>query len=375
VWNRWPKRRQVAGIALLLHSNFRSGGNLAMLRHAAHLAQLGNNVEVIFQEDWHGTDIGFVPGHERLRTSLLATRSPDRIVDIALTNWWVSAYAFPDVPARAYAFFRHGEEKPLFGAHALDAVIDMLLHEKFLWYCVSPPLLEAPRGTGHEPVLVPNGVDLAAFANARPILPDRRGVLRVLVEGPISAPHKRVEATIALLRTIEGLEIVHMAADGSRPTTPVDHALGAIPHGQVPGVYAACDILVKLSAQEAFLLPVLEQFAAGGTAVVARYPGAEQIITDGVNAILVDRDAPENATRSALRGLMADPNRLAAMRQAARVTAARFDWAEVSGNFARHLLIAAPRRTGGAQRLPVVESYRACALEGLAWWAKWQTER
>jgi glycosyltransferase involved in cell wall biosynthesis len=200
-------------------------------------------------------------------------------------------------------------------------------------------------------------------------------VLRVLVEGPVSAPHKRVEATIALLRTIEGLEIVHMAADGSRPTTPVDHAVGAVPHGEVPGIYVACDILVKLSAQESFPLPVLEQFAAGGTAVVARYPGAEQIITDGVNAILVDRDAPEIATRSALLELMAEPNRLAAMRQAARVTAARFDWVQVSGDFAKHLLIAAPRRTGGAQRLHVVETYRACALDGLAWWAKWQTER
>jgi glycosyltransferase involved in cell wall biosynthesis len=234
-------------------------------------------------------------------------------------------------------------------------------------------LLEAPSGAGHTPVLVPNGVDLAAFANARPILPDRRGVLRVL-EGPVSAPHKRVEATIGLLRTIEGLEIVHMAADGSRPATPVDHALGAVPHGEVPGVYVACDILVKLSAQEAFPLPVLEQFAAGGTAVVARYPGAEQIIADGVNAILVDREAPEDGTRAALRELMADPDRLAAMQRAARVTAARFDWAQVSGNFAKHLLVAAPRRVGGAQRLHVVETYRACALDGLAWWANWQTK-
>lgn len=372
VWFPRPRRARPARIAVLLHSNLRSGGNLAMLRHAAHLAALGHSVEIVFQEAWYGSDISFVPGHQSLRSLLLAERPRTEVVDIAVTNWWQSAYAFPDLPARHYGFFRHGAEKLLFGTHALDAVIDMLMQERMQWYCVSPPLLDAPKRAGHAPVLVPNGVDVAAFARAQPSLPPRRAALRVLVEGPVSAPHKRVEQTIALLRPIEGLEIVHMAGDGSRPSLPIEHALGALPHAAVAGVYAACDVLVKLSAQEAFPMPVLEQFAAGGTAVVARFPGAEQFIADGENAVVVEQGAPDATIRAVLQRFITDGERLGRMRRAAQATAARFDWPKVSGAFASALLAASPRRDGPAQALPVIEAYRPCASDVVTWWAERQ---
>jgi glycosyltransferase involved in cell wall biosynthesis len=364
-----------ARIALLLHSNYRSGGNLAMLRHALYLAGLGHAVEVVFQEDWHGTDLGFLPGHTALPTRLLADWPAGEVVDIAITNWWVSAYAFPALPARQYAFFRHGEEKPLFANRVLDAAIDMLLRERFVWFAVSPPLMEALRAEGQAPVLVPNGVEVARFAAAAPALPPCHGTLRVLVEGSAGAPHKRVNATIEMLRSVPGVEIVHMAADGSRPALPVDHALGAVPHGEVAGVYAACDLLVKLSTQEAFPLPVLEQFAAGGTAIVARFAGSEQFIEDGVNALLVEQDHAERAARAALLGLMAEPVRLAGLRRAAQATARRFDWEAACRSFADELLAACPRRAGPPQPLPVVEAYRACALDGLALWAEREARR
>ena len=94
--------RRPARILFFLHSNIRSGANLSMLRHAAYMARFGHDVSVIFEQDWHGTDITFVPGHEALRISLLADRvvRDSEVVDVAITNWWTCAYNITAIPAR-----------------------------------------------------------------------------------------------------------------------------------------------------------------------------------------------------------------------------------------------------------------------------------
>lgn len=350
-----------------LHGNIRAGANLVMLRHAVHLAG-AHRVSVVFQHDWFPLDISFVPGHEVLAPVLLRDYAEAGPADIAITNWWTCAFDFPLISARRYAYYRHGDERALYPTPVFEALLGWIDRERFAWLCVNEHLAAPLRRAGHDVLVLPPGVDVARFRDAAPALPPCAKVLRVLVEGPLDAPHKRTGATLDMLRGVGGIEIVHFSADGARPEG-IDHALGAVPHGDVAGIAASCDLIVKLGAVESFGMPILEQFAAGGTAVVTAHPGQDQLIASGRNALSVDVGDPFEPARAALLGLMADPDRLRALRQGAQATAARFDWLGLHQDFAA-FLDAQVSEGDAIQALPVAEAYRSCLAAVIDLWAR-----
>ena len=62
---------------------------------------------------------------------------------------------------------------------------------------------------------------------------------------------------------------------------------------------------------------VIEAFAAGRPVIATKRGGPSELIRDGVEGLLVPEDDPA-ALRAALRSLLANPRRLAAMGRAAR---------------------------------------------------------
>jgi len=356
-------------IVVFLHSNMRSGANLVMLRHAAWLAARGEDVHVVFQHEWFGKELGHLQGTKAPMSWTLAEYQAAGLAPaaVAITNWWQCVYDFAEIPARAYACYRHGDERALYASRAFDALIGMLAQEDLAWLVVNEHLAAELREAGHAPLVLPPGVEVAAFESASPRLPPRRKAIRILVEGPVGTPHKRVPETIAALRTLPEVEVVHMAADGSR-AEGVDHGLGAVPHAEVPGVFASCDLVVKLSSLEAFSMPVLEQFAAGGTAIVSAFPGHETIVAHGRNALVCDLHDPFPDARDWLQHLVRNPTALQALRRAARETARNFDWQPLHRAFAAFLLEVS-RKPRPGKRLPVVTTYRPCFAETLRLWA------
>jgi glycosyltransferase involved in cell wall biosynthesis len=359
-------------LCIFLGSNIRSGANLSLLRHAAALADGGHDVGVVFRDRFFAKEIDFIAGGEAIMTRFLDEVGPDEpLYDVVITNWWQCAYDLERLPARRCGYFRHGDEAALYDSRLFDAVIAMLFQEDFLWFCVSPDLAEAVAGARRAPIVLPNGVDLDRFATAAPTLGPRTGVLRVMVEGSTALAHKRVDATIEMLRGLSGIEIVHMAGDGTMPHAPIAHALGAVPHSDVAGVYASCDLIVKLSALESFAMPVLEQFAAGGSAVVADFPGRAQYITEACAVILEPSD-PFAAAAAAVTGLRDDPARLAGLRREARMVAADFDWTALHRQFAAELASALRDAPHTAQTLQIVPRFVACQAATLAAWSAQQ---
>jgi len=358
-------------VIVYLHANIRTGANLVMLRHAGHLARRGHDVLVVFKHRFFDRALD----DPRLAALFLDELDEGaRAADAVLTNFTENVYDFPEFPARVHGMFRHGDERrvynQLYDTHVFDCLIDMPFREKLHWWAVNDTLAAPVRAAGGVCWVLPNGVDVARFAAAQSSLPPATG-LRVLVEGPVASAFKRVEPTIAMLRQIDGIEIVHMAADDSRPREPVAHALGAVAHDDVAAVYAGCDLIVKLSdGIESFSLPVLEQFAAGGTAVISAFPGHEQYVVDGGNALVVDLASPFAKAREAVLALRDDPARLARLRAAARETVARFDWQDVCDRFADQLEQAVGGSPALPARLALLESYRPCYQETLARWAQ-----
>lgn len=157
--------------------------------------------------------------------------------------------------------------------------------------------VEAPIQT------VPNGIEVAHFANGDPLT--LRKELSLDVREPVLvytgrlAPEKSVEQLIKLTKQLQKTLPVHLvlAGDGSsrRALTRLSHELGitdrvhflgVVPYRRLPDIYAAGTLFVTASTSEVHPLTVLEAQAAGLPVVAVRANGTRDIITDQKNGIL-----------------------------------------------------------------------------------------
>lgn len=101
--------------------------------------------------------------------------------------------------------------------------------------------------------------------------------------------------------------------------------------------YAAADCYVAPSLEDAFALPVLEAMACGLPVIVSSHAGANEIVTDGADALILKdpRDPTELAT--VIRRLLDDPNLCERLGKRAAATARTYTWdrnaAELHGIF------------------------------------------
>jgi len=357
-------------LCFLLHSNLRSGGNLALFEQADRLARRGHRVQILIQERFFPASVAFFAAEPAFEIGFLDDLAvPSEPFDHVITNWWECPYRFERLPAWRYGYFRHGEEVPLYRGigRFFELPIDQVLSEALDFYAVSAHLQRDLQARfGQEAVLIRNGVDLDRLAAATPVLPPRQKQLRVLVEGPLGSAHKRVPETLAMLAGLSGIEVAHVAADGSQPAG-IDYALGALDYRAMGGAYASCDLLVKLSSLEAQPMPVFEGFATGVPCVVSAFPGYEEHIHDGINALVVPID-DYAAAAAAITALRDAPERLAQLRQGAQETAASLGWDQSVERFeaALEARLAGPRQLA---QTPLLARYRQCYLDISTLWA------
>jgi glycogen(starch) synthase len=104
---------------------------------------------------------------------------------------------------------------------------------------------------------------------------------------------------------------------------------GALPRGEVVTVMRRAEALVVPSRVEAFGIVVLEGLRAGTPVVATSRGGAGEIVTDGVDALVVD---PEDldALASALRRAVGEPDLRERLAAAGPRTAERFTWERVA---------------------------------------------
>ena len=128
-------------------------------------------------------------------------------------------------------------------------------------------------------VYTPNGVDTELFRPTLEISTD--GPLRIGFSG--SKKHdwrKGVSEFIAPAAEVVGVELqVAMPVEGKY-----------VPQQEMPEFYNNVDVYVCASSSEGFSLSVLEAAASGRPIVSTRVGGSEDLIEDGVNGFLVDRD-------------------------------------------------------------------------------------
>jgi phosphatidyl-myo-inositol alpha-mannosyltransferase len=183
--------------------------------------------------------------------------------------------------------------------------------------------------------VIPNGVHVGDVGPLA--VPDDDGTLRIVFVGqaverkglPVllrafEALREHVPATLSLVGVNED-EVAHLMLDGRGVT-----ALGKVSDEEKAAELARADVLCAPSlGGESFGMVLTESFAGGTPVVASDIPGYADVVSDGVDGVLVPRgDAISLA--EALRDLALDPARRERMGAAAAEHAQRYAWPHVA---------------------------------------------
>ena len=174
-------------------------------------------------------------------------------------------------------------------------------------------------------VMIPNGVDLAAFrfdAAARRDLRARLGVApdtRVLGTVGRLAPTKRVDLLLEAARQLPGVVLLVVGDGPARPELEslarrygiADRVIFTGASRDVRGLLAAMDAYASASPAETFGLSVVEALAAGLPAVYVACPALDDLPGGRVPAGVRKVPADAVALRVAVAAALAEPGRLA----------------------------------------------------------------
>jgi UDP-glucose:(heptosyl)LPS alpha-1,3-glucosyltransferase len=195
-------------------------------------------------------------------------------------------------------------------------------------------------------VVIPNGVDLAAFSpDARTA---RRGDSRrrlgltedetaiLFVGNEFERKGLKFALDAMALAKSSTQKLIIAGKDDPAPYRQYAQRLGISPNvrfagtsNDMPSMFAAADIFLLPTSYEAFSLALLEAAATGLPIITTRVNGAVELVRDRANAILVDQDSQEIA--KAVRLLIETPELRTRFGHESRTAALQYSWDVVAG--------------------------------------------
>jgi phosphatidyl-myo-inositol alpha-mannosyltransferase len=191
---------------------------------------------------------------------------------------------------------------------------------------------------GGEFEVIPNGVDVARFADAAPA--DLGPGTKILFVGRLDE-RKGFSYAVAAFGILSKERTLRLIVAGDGPgrdaierlpvaTRALVSMLGHVRNENLPPIYSACDVFVAPNVGgESFGMVLTEAMAAGVPVVATDIPGFDEVMTAGVDGLLVPpRDADALAT--AVARLLDEPELVERLVADARTRAAWFDWSIVA---------------------------------------------
>jgi phosphatidylinositol alpha-mannosyltransferase len=189
--------------------------------------------------------------------------------------------------------------------------------------------------------MVPNGLDVARFAEATP-RPDLAGLdgVKLLFCSRLDERKGFPVAVDAFEQLLQGRPSLRLAVAGDGPDrVAVDllsagarqrvTMLGAVPHEDLPPVHRACDLFLGTAVGgESFGYVLAEAMAAGLPVVASDIPGYDEVITNEVDGLLVPPRDPAVVAAAAAR-VLDDPALAARLTGGGRDRVRSFDWPAV----------------------------------------------
>jgi len=206
----------------------------------------------------------------------------------------------------------------------------------------SHDLARAARGTGvtRDIVVIPHGVDVlpadpervATLRRALGLKPGAVVFVAIQRHYPVKEPMVFLDAWRLLGRLdwrlilVGGGEMEHLLRQRVAELELSNVTLtGAVTREEVPAYLALADVFVHHSRYEAFGLGILEAMRAGLPVIACDVGGVPEIITDGVNGLLIPPSDPV-AMAAAVTRLAESPELRGRLSAAARDRAAEFSW-------------------------------------------------
>jgi phosphatidyl-myo-inositol alpha-mannosyltransferase len=191
--------------------------------------------------------------------------------------------------------------------------------------------------------IVPNGVDVARFADAAPLPELREGDGPVLLFVGRLEKRKGLEPLLRAFTLLKAerpdarLVVVGDGPEGERCRNLLPgrlradvRFLGRVGQDDLPRCYASCDVYVSPAlGGESFGIVLLEAMAAGVPIVASDLPGYRSVATDGAQGRLVPPGDPA-ALATTIGALLDNASLRAAMAAEGRRTVRRYDWSVVA---------------------------------------------
>jgi GT2 family glycosyltransferase len=355
-WERWAgffDERRVVGedgrlrVVYVTEGTIVGGGHRDIFEHLNGLADRGHDVALWTLEeapDWFQLrcPVRTFSDYDELATALAPLDA------IKVATWWNTATPvwrasvthgipvyfvqdietsyYPDAPERRYE------------------VLDTYRPE-FRFLTISGWNQERLVELGLPSELIPPGVDLDTF---RPLdgVPRRDDMVLALGR---SDPLKNLPLTLDAWRRLPEPR-PELCLFGHQPelaTHPGIRYVTSPSDAEVNELLNAATVFVQTSTHEGFCLPALESMATGGAVVCTDAHGNRDYCVDGVNCLMPE-SAP-GAVADSLRLALADADLRRRLGEAARATAARYDWESRIAALERFMFeIARPTRLTGA---------------------------
>jgi phosphatidylinositol alpha-mannosyltransferase len=191
---------------------------------------------------------------------------------------------------------------------------------------------------GGEFRVIANGVDVDRWANAKAA--DLGGGRKLLFVGRLDARKGFPIGITAFERLAAGRDDLRLIAVGDGPERAAVDALptmlrarvtmlGAVPNVELPPIHAACDVYLGPSTGgESFGIVLVEAMAAGLPVVASDTPGYDEVVTDGVDGLLVPPSDP-GALADAAGRLLDEPEVADRLAAAGRTRARALAWPTV----------------------------------------------
>lgn len=298
-----------------------SGGLAVILNHLNGLLNRGFDVMIITEDKCES--IEWFPNQKV--PIIQIDKVPDNL-DVVVATYWTTAYTLENIPAVQKYYFVQSDESKFFESSSKESIAARETYLKDYKFITMAKWLKEwlKLEYGKESVYIPNGVDLSIMNSVVPLV-EKKGRLRILLEGPIDAPFKCMKEAFEVVKDLDCEVWCISTAGKPDPSWRCDRFFDSVPMDKMKHIYSSCDVLLKMSSVESFCLPALEMMACGGTVVLNRFKGLEEFVVDGHNGLVVDLGDIEGAKR-AMNMLIENPELREELSANARETAKQWGW-------------------------------------------------
>lgn len=271
-----------------------------------------------------------VPVVEAGRDDFLFTADDIPDGDALIATWWETAFsaaAMPPAKGRPFYLIQHHEVHDFLPWQISRSTYFLPLKHLVVSNWLGRVMA---RDYGRDDtILVPNGVDLTHFTAPARGKQDHPTVGLLYSTNAIKGTGTLLRAINEMRKTLPDL---HVRAFGAEPTSddlplpPGSDYLCRPEQSEIPALYAGCDLFLCGSTSEGYFLPLLEAMACGCPLVSTDVGAARDLITAGVNGVVVPVGDAQAIAAQALPILTSGEADWQAMSQASRAVAARHSW-------------------------------------------------